>query len=233
MKKLIYYPIIILGLGMSLGTAHGFGWNNSNPWGGCDDNDWPEWTPMYWMEEILGGNDDCYPRGMGYGSQYGLGYGRYPLFYGSPYGGGYGYPAVPPVQSYPTPYGSGGGAYPSPYSAFYGSRYRGLSPYISPYGNLRQGYYGRQRTPGLTGLWGKNAFSPWSGGFGNGFSPFGSGLPGNRLGRGFSPWSPGGGSGMPMNPFTGSGSSFSPLGGGFGSPFSGISPMGRNYYPIQ
>jgi hypothetical protein len=32
---------------------------------GYDDNDWPEWTPMYWMEEMMDewddNDDDNYP----------------------------------------------------------------------------------------------------------------------------------------------------------------------------
>ncbi len=35
-------------------TAGWFGSNN----GYWDDNDWPEWTPMCWMEEMMGGWDN-------------------------------------------------------------------------------------------------------------------------------------------------------------------------------
>ena len=63
----------------SVASAGMFGSNN----GWDDDNDWPEWTPMYWMEEMMDewddDDDDEWSR---YGGQYGPGY-----FPG--YGGGY------------------------------------------------------------------------------------------------------------------------------------------------
>ena len=80
-----------------------------------DESDWPEWTPMYWMEEFMdefddndwggsnwgggnnfGGGNYGNPYGGGnYGNPYG-GYNQAP--YGNPYGGyGYGYPQVPAV----------------------------------------------------------------------------------------------------------------------------------------
>ena len=46
-------------MGVSTANAGWFGSNN-NGYGGYDDNDWPEWTPMYWMEEMMDewDNDD-------------------------------------------------------------------------------------------------------------------------------------------------------------------------------
>lgn len=94
------------------------GWGN-NGWGnngwGNGWNSWPEWTPMYWMEEMsdeMGGNNWG-----GYGGPYGYGGGPYsyggygPYGYGGGpygYGGGYG------------PYGYGGGYGPSNYG-YYGN----------------------------------------------------------------------------------------------------------------
>ena len=75
-------------------------------WGGdrWDDgwNDWPVWTPMYWMEEMEDEWDDDYYGPYRYGpyGYPGYGYGGYPYggygypgngYGGQPYGG-YGYP---------------------------------------------------------------------------------------------------------------------------------------------
>jgi hypothetical protein len=111
----------VLLLGMLIGffpsanvTADMFGSNDCPPWE-YDCNDWPEWTPMYWMEEMSDGfgDDDDYYRygGMGgpmggYGMPYGGGYGG-----GMPYGGGYGAPYG--YGAPPAPYGYG--APPAPY----------------------------------------------------------------------------------------------------------------------
>lgn len=119
MKKLL----AILALSLAT-TAHAdfFGGNNDffggnggtwkmGPYGYYyEENDWPEWTPMYWMEEFMNefdnDNDNSY-----YGNRY----------YGNPYGGyggGYGYPATPYNgynYGYPAmPYGGGYG-YGVPY----------------------------------------------------------------------------------------------------------------------
>jgi len=75
-----------------------------------DESDWPEWTPMYWMEEFFDSWDDNNWGGNNWGGNYGnpgYGYGmpygnfQAPYNYGNPYGGyGYGYPQAPvaPVQ---------------------------------------------------------------------------------------------------------------------------------------
>lgn len=82
----------------------------ASAWGnnGWDWNEWPVWTPMYWMEEMVDDND--WYGGGPYGPGYG-GYGYAPYGYGPGYGGygpGYGAPA----------YGYGGfpyGRYGNPY----------------------------------------------------------------------------------------------------------------------
>jgi hypothetical protein len=81
-------------------------------WGG-GWNPWPVWTPMYWMEEMVGDDDWYGPYGYG-GYPYG-GYGGYP------YGGGYG--------GYP--YGGYGGY---PYGGYGGYPYGG-----NPYGGYGYG----------------------------------------------------------------------------------------------
>ena len=55
-------------------------------WGNDYYNDWPVWTPMYWMEEMENEWDDDYYGPYGYGPYGYPGYG-----YGYP-GYGYGYP---------------------------------------------------------------------------------------------------------------------------------------------
>lgn len=56
-------------MGMGSAQAGWFGSNNS--WNDYyDDNDWPEWTPMYWMEEMMdefdNDDDDYYRYQTGY-----------------------------------------------------------------------------------------------------------------------------------------------------------------------
>ncbi len=89
------------------GSVTASAWGNN----GWDWNPWPAWTPMYWMEEMVGGNnwyDDYYGGPYGYGGYgpYGPGYGpyRYGPGYGVPYSGYGGYP-----------YGGYGGGYGNPY----------------------------------------------------------------------------------------------------------------------
>ena len=97
-------------------SADMFGGSNDCPPWEYDCNDWPEWTPMYWMEEMSNewDDDDDYGRyGGGYGGPYGGGYGRpYGGGYGMPYGGGM--PMMPYGGGYGAPYGGGYGA-PAPY----------------------------------------------------------------------------------------------------------------------
>ena len=67
-----------------------------------DESDWPEWTPMYWMEQFMdewdnnnwGGNNFG---GNNYGGGYGVPYGAYPQ---APYGY-YASPTMPAVPASP------------------------------------------------------------------------------------------------------------------------------------
>ena len=72
---------------------------------GDDDNEWPEWTPMYWMEEFFGDDEAYYPPPYGYG-------------YPAPPGYYYGYPPAmpyPPYRGGPSPYAPmAPGGYPPP-----------------------------------------------------------------------------------------------------------------------
>lgn len=101
---------VIRGLGAALllsTSTHAAAWWGNNGW---DWNPWPVWTPMYWMEEMVGDNDwyDNYYSGpygyspYGYGPYYG-GYGTpyYGGGYGTPYGGGYPYGGYAPYYGAP------------------------------------------------------------------------------------------------------------------------------------
>ena len=108
MKPVFKFAATCLLLGTSLNAT---AWWGNNGW---DWNPWPVWTPMYWMEEMVGDNDwyDNYyggPYGYApYGSYgYGPGYGGY-----SPYYGGYG-----------TPYYGGGYPYGG-HTPYYGAPWR-------------------------------------------------------------------------------------------------------------
>ena len=82
---------VVFGLLLSANAAASWFGSDSGPW---DDNDWPEWTPMYWMEEMMNefdDDDDYY----GYGP-YGMPYGYAPYGYQqAPFAGPYGQPPVP------------------------------------------------------------------------------------------------------------------------------------------
>lgn len=79
MRKL--QAIIFMAL-LGLSASSQAFWGNS--WGGW--NPWPVWTPMYWMEEMVGDND--YYGGGPYGPYGGAyGPGGYPGAWGAPYGG--------------------------------------------------------------------------------------------------------------------------------------------------
>jgi hypothetical protein len=111
-------------------SADFFGGSDCPPWE-YDCNDWPEWTPMYWMEEMSDefddNNDDWYRYG------------------GGPYGGPYGGPRPygPPMMPYGgAPYG---GPAPMPYGAPAPMPYGGPAP--MPYGRPAPAPYGRPPMP--------------------------------------------------------------------------------------
>jgi hypothetical protein len=112
MKKLLI-AVAMVAMLVSVNANAFWGGNNNN--GPYNYNDWPVWTPMYWMEEMenefddnnwggnnWGGNNWG---GNGYGPSNGGGYGMpYGGGYGMPYGGGYGNPAYYPYgNAYPAP----------------------------------------------------------------------------------------------------------------------------------
>lgn len=63
-----------------------------------EGSDWPQWTPMYWMEEFMDGWDD----NGNYGSNFGaMPYGAYPQQPMMPYGYGAQMPAAPMMPQAP------------------------------------------------------------------------------------------------------------------------------------
>lgn len=101
-------PFRLLATIILLSSTNASAWGGNNGW---DWNPWPAWTPMYWMEEMVGDND-WYNNGYGgpYGyAPYGYGYGPGPTpyngGYGAPYyGGGYPYGGYAPYYGMPGPY---------------------------------------------------------------------------------------------------------------------------------
>ncbi|HIJ22307.1 MAG TPA: hypothetical protein HPP65_02990 [Gammaproteobacteria bacterium] len=76
MKKIAFSMLAAAAImASSVASASWFGSNNN--YGGYDDNDWPEWTPMYWMEEMMdewdNNDDEDYYRygGNGFAPRYG------------------------------------------------------------------------------------------------------------------------------------------------------------------
>jgi hypothetical protein len=84
------------GMNSMIASADFFGGDDCPPWE-YDCNDWPEWTPMYWMEEMENEWDDDYYGPYGYGpyGYPGYGYGYPGYGYGAP-GYGYGAPGYGP-----------------------------------------------------------------------------------------------------------------------------------------
>lgn len=62
-------------------SSNSLAWWGGNGW---DWNPWPVWTPMYWMEEVIGDDDRYGPYGYGGYGPYGYN-GYYPYGY-APYG---------------------------------------------------------------------------------------------------------------------------------------------------
>lgn len=113
MRKFLTASAIVL-ITFSANINAFWGGNNSNdPW---DDNDWPVWSPMYWMEEMSDEFDNnSWSGGNGYGYQP---YGYAPSMpqYGphsTPYSGQAPYPQYAP--GYPAP-GYRAPTYPAPSS---------------------------------------------------------------------------------------------------------------------
>ena len=237
-KSLWHLPIAIAFCTMS-GSALAFPGDNNPFFGGSNNGcgtDWPVWTPMYWMEEMVdamrnnSSYDNCYPF---------QAYGAYPPQTYNPYA-----PAITPAQAMQYRIARN----PAQILAY---RQRALSPYalraypllrqqISPWSGIRSRTssfpfstaFGGQRGS-LSNLFGgrkNSSIMPFSSGFGSS-NPFSSVSPmgsfGSPFGAGMSPLGMGG-MGMPgMSPMSGMG--MSPMGGGFspfgGSPFGGSSFM--------
>lgn len=113
MKKILSISTGALLLAASLSAS---AWWGGDRWGGYGYNDWPVWTPMYWMEEMSDSWDNDYYDGYyggPYGGPWGGGYGApYGGYYGAPYGG-YGAPYGAPYGGYGAPYGGYAPAYPA------------------------------------------------------------------------------------------------------------------------
>ncbi|SKA67783.1 hypothetical protein SAMN02745130_00121 [Thiothrix eikelboomii] len=139
MKKFLI-ALSLFGLA-STASANFFGGGNNGEWKTgpygpyWEENDWPEWTPMYWMQEMsdsFSGDDDN--NGFNFGNRFGngnmpffgnnsnYGYGNMPFFgNNSNYGYGnsmpmmpYGYMPTMPYGVAPTPYYGGYGMRPMP-----------------------------------------------------------------------------------------------------------------------
>ena len=101
MKKLLIVLSLIMASVSITSAASASDWFGSNngkwkmgPNGPYwDESDWPEWTPMYWMQEFFDSWDDNNNYYGGYGAPYGNYGGGYGMPY-APYGG------VPPVAPY-------------------------------------------------------------------------------------------------------------------------------------
>lgn len=194
-----------------------FGSNN-----GCG-NDWPVWTPMYWMEEMSGSNNNnCYPSTYrGYPQQ------QYPAspysanaYQASPYQGYY-------QQSQQLPY-SAYGLRQSP--AMY-SRLATANPWAARSAQSSSMPFNNMWGNSFSGNRSSSAFSPFSRGFSS--NPFSSMSSGGFGTNPFSSMSPMGGFGSPMgmnsmgmSPMGMGVPGMSPLGGMGMSPMSGMSPMG-------
>ena len=119
--KLLQYVLILLIATTAVSTVNAsdfFGGNNGEwkmgPYGPYwDESDWPEWTPMYWMEEFMdswdnngwGGNNYGYYGGNNYNVPYNGSYNNIPYGYGynAPYYGGYAAPQAPVMPTIPVP----------------------------------------------------------------------------------------------------------------------------------
>jgi hypothetical protein len=127
MKKWMAIAAAALTLGVAQSASAG--WNDN--WGGGNGyNDYPVWTPMYWMDEMFNNFDDN-----GYGNNTPWGWNR---------GGNRGYNnnGYYPQQGYGYPQG----AYPQPSYSPYGYAPQQQAPVYqqSPYGYAPYGYAPQQ-----------------------------------------------------------------------------------------
>lgn len=144
MKKWVAIATTALTLGVAQSASAG--WNDN--WGGGNGyNDYPTWTPMYWMDEMFntfdnndfGGNN--MPWGWNRGGNRGYNNGYYPQ-----QGYGYGYPQ----QGYGYP--QGGYQQPYAYSPYgYSQQPQQQAPAYqqSPYGYAPYGYAPQQGMPAV------------------------------------------------------------------------------------
>ena len=203
MRKPVIKHLLFVSMLAVTGVSHAdgfFGNNNSgfgNFFGGNNGyNNWPVWTPMYWMEEMTGNNfrnNNRYPNSNYYGNRYpqtpyqSSAYGMNPYMGTSPYAN----PYAVGQNSYvyrPAPTLRNNNTYPQ--NSFSRS---GFSSFSSPFSGNRSGSF-----PNMN--------------FGNGFSsnPFSSTRSPMSMGSGFPNMNS-------MSPMSGV--------SGFGSPFSPMSPM--------
>ncbi len=237
MKKLINIVLLLFMIVGSVQTASAKNWfGNHNRYGsgwgysGNDCNDWPEWTPMYWMEKMSDDKPDCDDLRNAYFNRY-----RFQSVY--PQAGAGLYPASPyGVNNTANRFPTNSGLYP-PLSGRIG-RYGSTVP---PFAYRQIPSYGA--TPGL----GRMPFAPtyappYASSFASPFPPL-AGLgsyPGiNNSMSSFPPVSPLSSFSLISSPMVGGLSGFgspmlpvspvfpwsmgSPLGGGMG--FPGMSPM--------
>ncbi|WP_298609611.1 hypothetical protein [uncultured Thiothrix sp.] len=122
MKKLLI-ALSLFGLASSA-SADFFGSGNNGEWKMgpygpyWEENDWPEWTPMYWMQEMSDSFNNDNTNGFNFNQ--GFSSWNMPFFGNNNYGNGmpmmpYGYPtaAMMPYGAMPMPYYGAGYAMPN------------------------------------------------------------------------------------------------------------------------
>lgn len=138
MKKLLI-ALSLFGLAHTA-SADFFGGGNNGEWKTgpygpyWEENDWPEWTPMYWMQEMSDSfSDDNNNNGFNFGNRFGNG--NMPFFgNNSNYGyGNYGMPMMPYGYNYQMPMMPYGAApMPYPYYGGYGLPNVPVAPSFQP-----------------------------------------------------------------------------------------------------
>ena len=120
MKKILI-ALSLLGLASSA-NANFFGSGNNGEWKMgpygpyWEENDWPEWTPMYWMQEMSDSfSNDNNNNGFSFNNGFN---GSNMPFFGNNNSYGYGIPMMPNGYGYPTPMMPYGAA-PMPYYGGY------------------------------------------------------------------------------------------------------------------